>query len=82
MGVAELDFENKAFVYDEMDMGILPYTNSEVLPTTLTASITPNSPFPVLTVMGLQFYQEVNGEFYSLKNGAHNALGLVNVDDV
>jgi hypothetical protein len=82
MGVTELDFENKIFVYGEMDMGILPYDSSEVLATTLTASVTPGSPFPVLTVMGIEFYQEVNGEFYSLKNGAFNALNVVNVEDV
>ena len=82
MGAAELDFVNKKFVYSEMDMGILPYDNAAVLATTLTASVTANSPFPVLTVMGIEFYQEVNGQYYSLKNGAFNALGVVNVDDV
>jgi hypothetical protein len=82
MGATELDFVNKTFVYSEMDMGVLPYDNSEVLASTLTASVTPNSPYPILTVMGVEFYQEVNGEFYSLKNGAFNALGIVNVEDV
>ena len=82
MGVAELDFVNKTFVYSETDMGILPYDNSEVVATVLTAGITPTSPYPILTVMGIEFYQEVNGEFYSLQNGVFNALGIVNVDDV
>ncbi|MDP2693088.1 MAG: hypothetical protein Q8O88_05625 [bacterium] len=82
IGATELDFVNKTFVYSEMDMGVLPYDNSEVLASTLTASVTPNSTFPVLTVLGIEFYQEVNGEFYSLKNGAFNALGVVDVDDV
>jgi len=82
IGAAELDFVNKTFVYSEMDMGVLPYDNSPVLATTLTASVTPNSAYPVLSVLGVEFYQEVNGQFYSLKNGAFNALGVVNVDDV
>jgi len=82
MGAAELDFVNKIFVYSEMDMGILPYDNSEVVATTLTAAVSPNSPYPILTVMGIEFYQEVNNEFYSLKNGTYNALGIVKVDDV
>jgi hypothetical protein len=32
--------------------------------------------------MGIEFYQEVNGQYYSLKNGAFNALNVVNVDKV
>lgn len=82
MGAAELDFVNKTFVYSEMDLGVVPYDNSVVAATTLTAAVTPNSPFPILTVMGVEFFQEVNGDFYSLKNGAFNALGVVKVDDV
>ncbi|WP_317046805.1 hypothetical protein [Aequorivita lipolytica] len=82
MGTTELDFVNKTFVYSEMDMGVLPYNNTQVLASTLTASVNPNSPYPVLTVLGIEFYQEVNGQFYSLKNGAFNALGIVNVDGV
>lgn len=82
MGVAELDFPNKTFSFSEMHMGILPYDNSAVAAANLTASVNPNSTLPVVVVMGIEFYQEVNGEYYSLKNGAFNALNVVNVDDV
>ena len=82
MGAAELDFVNKTFVYSEMDLGISTYDNSPILASTLTASVTPNSPYPVLTVLGIEFYQEVNGHFYSLKNGSFNALGVVDIDAV
>ncbi|AFL82514.1 hypothetical protein Aeqsu_3077 [Aequorivita sublithincola DSM 14238] len=82
MAATELDFENKVFVYNEMDLGIQPYDSAPVLAATLTASVTPNSTLPVLTVMGIEFYQEVNGEFYSLKNGAFNALGVVEVSEI
>ena len=82
MGVAELDFPNKTFSYNEMDMGVLPYDNSVVAAANLTASVNPNSTLPVIMVMGIEFYQEVNGEYYSLKNGSFNALNVVNVDTV
>ncbi|HLW32162.1 MAG: hypothetical protein WBA61_08805 [Aequorivita sp.] len=82
MGVAELDFVEEAFVYDEMKMGILPYDNSDVLATTLTASVSPGSPFHTVLVFGIEFYQEVNGEMYSLRDGAFNALRIVHVDVV
>lgn len=82
MGAAELDFENKTFVYSESDLGVSLYDNIDITATSLSASLTPNSPYPVLIVMSIEFYQEVNGEYYSLKNGAFNALNVVNVDDV
>ncbi len=82
MGVAELDFANKTFSFSEMDLGILPYDNAPVAATNLTASVNPNSTLPIITVMGIEFYQEVNGQYYSLKNGAFNALNVVNVDKV
>jgi hypothetical protein len=31
-------------------------------------------------VLGIEFYQEVNGQMYALKNGAYNALAVVIVD--
>lgn len=82
MAATELDFVNKTFVYDEKDLGVLPYDNSQVAAIAINVPLTPNSPYPVLMVLGIEFYQEVNGEYYSLKNGAFNALGVVNIDDV
>ena len=41
-----------------------------------------NSVLPVIQVMGIEFYQEVNGEMYSLKNGSYNALSVIDVDTV
>lgn len=35
---------------------------------------------PMFIVMGISFYQEVNGKNYPLKNGAFNALSIVQVD--
>ena len=46
----------------------------------LTASLTANSTLPVVQVLGVEFYQEVNGQMYELKNGAYNALAIVIVD--
>ena len=35
---------------------------------------------PMFIVLGISFYQEVNGKQYPLKNGAYNALSIVQVD--
>ena len=79
-GAAELDFDNEDFVFASADTGILPLDAVSVPPTVLSASLTPGSTLPVIQVLGVEFLQEVNGEFYPLKNGAHNALAIVNVN--
>ena len=43
-------------------------------------TVTPNSTKPLFLALGLEFYQEVNGSMYSLKNGAYNPLALIVVN--
>ncbi len=80
MGAAELDFENEAFVFEMDDSGILPFTAPDTAALNMTGVLTPNSTLPVMEVLGVEFYQEVNGEMYPLKNGAFNALAVVLTD--
>ena len=80
MAAAELDFVNESFVFDMDDSGILPYTAPDTAAINLAGVLTPNSTLPVLEVLGVEFYQEVNGEMYPLKNGAFNALAVVLTD--
>ncbi|WP_197428779.1 hypothetical protein [Phnomibacter ginsenosidimutans] len=46
---------------------------------TLSNTVTAASTKPLFLVLGIEFYQEVNGSMYSLKNGTYNALALVKV---
>jgi hypothetical protein len=39
-----------------------------------------NSTHPLFLALGISFFQEVNGKYYSLKNGAFNALRIVKVN--
>ncbi|WP_262707878.1 hypothetical protein [Pseudocnuella soli] len=41
-----------------------------------------NSTHPLMLVLGISFFQQVNGNSYSLKNGAYNALAIVRVSGV
>lgn len=41
--------------------------------------VTPNSTHPLFLFVGIEFFQEVNGSMYPLKNGAFNALAIVEV---
>jgi hypothetical protein len=45
----------------------------------LTANLDPNSTHPLFLVFGIQFFQEVNGTLYALRNGTFNALQMVKV---
>lgn len=80
MGASELDFENEVSTFESDATAILPYTAADTLAIALTATVTANSVLPVVQVVGVEFYQEVNGQMYTLKNGAYNALAVVTVD--
>jgi hypothetical protein len=44
--------------------------------------LSPGSQLPLFLVLGIEFYQEVNGEEYPLKNGSFNALSIVKASGV
>ena len=76
---AEIDFEEETFVEAHSETTILPW---DAIPTVAISQInmvTPASTKPLFLALGLEFYQEVNGQMYSLKNGAYNPLSLVAV---
>ena len=80
MGAAELDFENETSTFENDETAILPYSAADTAAITLSATVTANSTVDVVQVLGIEFYQEVNGQMYALKNGAYNALAVVIVD--
>ncbi|WP_417857272.1 hypothetical protein [Xanthomarina gelatinilytica] len=82
MGASELDFVNETSVFESDETAILPYDAADTAVIDLTAALTANSLLPVIQVFGIEFYQEVNGEMYPLKNGAFNALAIKIVDKV
>ncbi len=47
---------------------------------TLSNTLPANSISPILVLYGVSFYQLVNGVYYSLNNGAYNALGIISID--
>ena len=82
MGVAELDFVAESSTFESDETAIQPYDNAMGAVIDLTATITPNSTKPVVQVLGIEFYQEVNGTMYPLKNGSYNALSVIEVDTI
>lgn len=79
---AEIDFEQETFVMDSSESAIIAWNGTATTSLTLTNNVTAASTKPLFLVLGVEFYQEVNGVKYSLKNGAYNALSLVKVSGV
>lgn len=76
---AAIDFESETFEMDSQTTGILPWDSVNTTPINLVNTVTPNSTEPLFLALGIEFYQEVNGTMYPLKNGAYNALALIKV---
>ena len=77
---AEVDFEAETFVVATSETAILPW---DVTPTGAISQlnlVTAASTKPLFLASGIEFYQEVNGAMYPLKNGAYNPLSIVKVD--
>ena len=80
-GAAEIDFENETYQTDIKQSPYLPWTAATAPALSLPANVPAASTHPLFLVVGVQFFQEVNGTYYTLKTGEHNALSLVKVDN-
>ena len=81
-GGAEIDFENESFIVATSETAILPWDATLTAAIAHTNVVPAASTKPLFLAVGIEFYQEVNGQMYSLKNGAFNPLALVQVSGV
>lgn len=79
---AEVDFEAETFVATNSETAILPWDAAPTVAISQTNMVTANSTKPLFLALGVEFYQEVNGQMYPLKNGAYNPLALALVNGV
>jgi hypothetical protein len=77
-----IDFEASTFVQENSSSAILPCNATASAPLTLTNTVTANSTHPLFLLFGIQFFQQVNGINYPIKNGTYNALSLVKVSGI
>jgi len=75
----EIDFEAETFVVSNSETAILPWDSAPTVAINQLNAVTPNSVSPLFLALGVEFYQEVNGRMYPLKNGSYNPLALVQV---
>ena len=77
---AEIGFEDLQYMVNTAASAEIVLGNQTQPSITLETLITPNSRHPLFLIFGIEFYQQINGRMYSLKNGAYNALALVLVN--
>ncbi len=74
---ADINFENETFTSDRTESAILPIDIMLTTAIPLHNALPAASVNPLFLLLGINFYQDVNGTFYELKNGAFNALQMV-----
>ncbi len=81
-GGGAINFESEVFDVETSTSAILPLESAASAALNLSFGVAANSTDPLFLLLGLSFYQEVNGSHYSLKNGAFSALAVLKVDGV
>ncbi|MBS3993109.1 MAG: hypothetical protein KGZ87_05285 [Bacteroidetes bacterium] len=78
-GGAEVDFEAGTYVIETSATELLPWSAAPTEVISQSNAVTAESTKPLFLVVGVEFYQQVNGGMYPLKNGAYNALAIAQV---
>ncbi|WP_278034962.1 hypothetical protein [Flavobacterium nitratireducens] len=79
-GGAEVDFEAETYAVATSETAILAWDGTATAVISQTNAVTANSTKPLFLALGVEFYQEINGQMYPLKNGAFNPLAIAMVD--
>lgn len=79
---AAVDFENETFEVTTSETAALPWDSAATAVINLANAVTANSTSPLFLALGIEFFQEINGVQYPLKNGSYNAMALVKVNGV
>ena len=79
-GGAEVDFEAETFVVATSETAILLWDATPTAVINQVNAVTAASTKPLFLALGVEFYQQINGTMYPLKNGAFNPLSVAKVD--
>src|SRR5574343_900732 len=79
-GGAEVDFEAETYVVATSETAILPWDATPTAVINQVNAVTAASTKPLFLALGVEFYQQINGTMYPLKNGPFNPLSVAKVD--
>lgn len=79
---SEIDFEREVYAGTHSETAMLPWNAVSTAVITHTNTVTAASTKPLFLALGIEFYQETNGQMYPLKSGASNPLSLIQVSGV
>jgi hypothetical protein len=82
MAAVEVDFNSGNYTLDTAESAVIALDQQPQAAQVLSAAVTPQSLNPLFLVFGVRFSQFVNGAQYPLRNGAFNALAIVDVNRV
>ena len=77
---AVVDFNAVTFTVVSSETPPLPWNSLPTVALNQVNALPAATTAPLFQVLGIEFYQQVNTQFYSLNNGAYNAFTLVRVD--
>ncbi|HEY5407793.1 MAG TPA: hypothetical protein VIJ92_11930 [Ginsengibacter sp.] len=78
---AEVDFKEGTHVSEVGNLADIALNNDISNALSQTHNVTAGSTKTLFILLGVDFFQEVNGSMYSLKNGAFNALSIIKVSE-
>jgi len=76
---AAIDFDKGAYDFQQQASAQLAWDNKPADALTLQVTLPAASTNPIIVVVGVEFYQQVNTLMYPLKNGQFNAASIVKV---
>ena len=82
VGGAAIDFENENTEVAVSDSGELALEALTTEAFTQQVNLSADSSDPLFLVLGIIFYQEVNGFYYHLSNGVFNSLAIIGVEGI
>ena len=77
---SEIDFLKEISSTNLQGTLYMPIDNNATAVISQIHNVTPNSTSPLFLLMGIHFFQSVNGQFYALRNGAFNPLSIVDMN--
>ena len=80
IGAAAIDFHAQKYTVALDESEVFPYNGNPLQEQILSCAITPALVKPLFLVLGINFYQEVNGTSYLLNNEHNTGLCIVAVD--